>query len=134
MSATLVYWMFGVIAFDTARSLLAHVASLYSPFMATIVAFYFASPRSCASDVATAATGLSMPYKLALTLSLLWNVAIFAILFIDPWFGSGSIEESTALTSQFGLVMSPLAGGGLTYFLATSQAPVAPSRDSSKLI
>ena len=83
MAWTLAYRYLNLIESDTARTLLTQIASLYAPFVTTIFAFYYGSHPKSDQLVGVGIQSLATPYWMAMAISMLWNVSVLAVLFVD---------------------------------------------------
>ena len=124
----LYYYSRSLISSDTVTLLLTRLASLYSPFVTTITTFYYLSGRTQDRLKPAQSNAYRVAYRLALSVSVVWNFLIFTVIFVVPWFVSGGMEESLEISNQFSAVLSTLAGVALGYFFAKD----IPDQNSQK--
>jgi hypothetical protein len=97
---------------DALKPSLGNLGDMYAPHIGIILAYYFAARRRAPRAVMT-----RTPFLLAIAISAVWNLSVFALI-LPPLWGGGALVEATVtardLTLQFAWVLGPALG----YFFA----------------
>ena len=104
----------GWIAGDTLKYALTRVSAIYSPFLGTMLLFFWTLNQSKQNLKAT-----KTPFLLAVITSVIWNSILISLL-SSIWFGDLALKEAIDLASSITEVLNWIVSGAVGYYFAHS--------------
>jgi hypothetical protein len=102
----------GAIETDGLKPCLEDLSGIYAPHIGAILAYYFATKRRSRAAAMKRTTLL-----LALAVSVLWNLAVFALI-LPPLWGGGGLVDATGTAKNVVPQLAWVLGPALGYFFA----------------
>ncbi len=97
---------------DGLKPSLEDLSAIYAPQIGAILAYYLATKKRPRPRAMT-----RTPFLLALSLSALWNLAVF-VLILPPLWGGAALSNATGLAKDIAPQLAWVVGPALGYFFA----------------